>query len=151
MPTRKRAVLSGEVCEIFCFNEVLVARIKNQVAAVRGLSRVFRVLGDETRARIVYALSQADRLCVCDIAQIVGLSLPAVSHHLRVLRELDMARARKEGKIVFYSLADDHVGALIQQGAQHASQKRNPFPRRPPRRSGVEPAGKQASGGKTKR
>ncbi len=140
MPTRKRAVLSGEVCEIFCSNEALVARIKEQVAAVEGLSRVFKVLGDETRARIVYALSQADRLCVCDIAQIVGLSLPAVSHHLRVLRELDIARARKEGKMVFYSLADGHVAALIRQGARHASEKRDLFSGR-----------KRVSGGKAKR
>ena len=122
MPTRKRAVLSGQVCEIFSFDEKLVTQIKRQVAASKGLSRVFKVLGDETRAKIVYALSQADRLCVCDIAQIVGLSLPAVSHHLRVLRELDMARATKEGKMVFYSLADDHVAALVKQGAAHASE-----------------------------
>ena len=62
MPTRKRAVLSGEMCEIFCFNEELVARIKKQVAAAKGLSRVFRVLGDETRARIVYALGETRTL-----------------------------------------------------------------------------------------
>ncbi len=120
MPTRKRAVLSGEVCEIFCFNEALVTQIRQQVGAVGELSRVFKVLGDETRARIVYALAQADRLCVCDIAQIVGLSLPAVSHHLRVLREHDIARSCKEGRIVFYSLADDHVASLVKQGAEHA-------------------------------
>ena len=125
MPTRKLAVLSGEVCEIFSFDAELVARIKKQVAAAAGLSRIFRVLGDETRARIVYALSQADRLCVCDIAQIVGLSLPAVSHHLRVLRELNMARACKEGKMVFYSLADDHVATLVRQGAEHASENKS--------------------------
>ncbi len=122
MPTRKRAVLSGEVCEIFSFDEALVTRIKKQLTGLEGLSRIFKVLGDETRARIVYALSQADQLCVCDIAQIVGLSLPAVSHHLRVLRELDIARARKEGKLVFYSLADDHVASLVRQAAEHAGE-----------------------------
>ena len=122
MPTRKRAVLSGQVCEIFSFNEVLVTRIKKQIAGLEGLADIFKVLGDETRARIVYALSQADQLCVCDIAQIVGLSLPAVSHHLRVLRELDIARARKEGKLVFYSLADDHVASLVRQAAEHAGE-----------------------------
>jgi len=130
MPTRKRAVLSGQVCEIFSFDEKLVTQIKRQVAASKGLSRVFKVLGDETRAKIVYALSQADRLCVCDIAQIVGLSLPAVSHHLRVLRELDMARANKEGKMVFYSLADDHVATLVKQAAAHASEIRTERPSR---------------------
>ena len=133
MPTRKRAVLSGEVCEIFSFDAALVARIKKQVAAAPGLSRIFRVLGDETRARIVYALAQADRLCVCDIAQIVGLSLPAVSHHLRVLRELDIARASKEGKLVFYSLADDHVAMLVRQGAEHAGENKSPRPDRSPK------------------
>lgn len=122
VPTRKRAVLSGEVCEIFSFDEALVTRIKKQLTGLEGLSRIFKVLGDETRARIVYALAQADCLCVCDIAQIVGLSLPAVSHHLRVLRELDIARARKEGKIVFYSLADDHVALLVRQAAEHAGE-----------------------------
>ncbi len=125
MPTRKRAVLSGEVCEIFSFDEVLVTRIKKQIAGLDGLSRIFKVLGDETRVKIVYSLAQADQLCVCDIAQIVGLSLPAVSHHLRVLRELDMARARKEGKMVFYSLADDHVASLVRQAAEHAGETRS--------------------------
>jgi DNA-binding transcriptional ArsR family regulator len=128
MPTRKRAVLSGQVCEIYSFDEVLVARIKKQVAASKGLSRIFKVLGDETRAKIVYALAQADRLCVCDIAQIVGLSLPAVSHHLRVLRELDIARANKEGKMVFYSLADEHVASLVKQGAEHAGETKSNRP-----------------------
>ncbi len=122
MSTRKRAVLSGQVCEIFSYDEATVARIRKQVAASQGLSRIFKVLGDETRAKIVYALAQAERLCVCDIAQIVGLSLPAVSHHLRVLRELDIARANKEGKMVFYSLADEHVASLVRQGAEHASE-----------------------------
>src|SRR5512136_452708 len=125
MPTRKRAVLSGQVCEIFSFDEALVTRIKKQIAGLEGLARIFKVLGDETRARIVYALSQADQLCVCDIAQIVGLSLPAVSHHLRVLRELGIARARKEGKMVFYSLADDHVAALVRQAAEHTSETKS--------------------------
>ena len=124
MPTRKRAVLSGQVCEIFSFDEALVTRIKKQLTGLEGLARIFKVLGDETRARIVYALSQADQLCVCDIAQIVGLSLPAVSHHLRVLRELDIARARKEGKLVFYSLADDHVASLVRQAAEHAGENK---------------------------
>ena len=133
MPTRKRAVLSGQVCEIFSFDEELVEQIKHQVAAVEGLSSVFQVLGDETRARIVYALAQADRLCVCDIAQIVGLSLPAVSHHLRVLRELDIARASKEGKLVFYSLADDHVATLVRQGAEHAGENKSPRRDRSPK------------------
>ena len=128
MPTRKRAVLSGQVCEIFSYDEALVARIKKQVTASEGLSRIFKVLGDETRAKIVYALSQADRLCVCDIAQIVGLSLPAVSHHLRVLRELDIARANKEGKMVFYSLADEHVASLVRQGAEHAGETKSNRP-----------------------
>ena len=122
MPTRKRAVLSGQVCEIFCYNEALVTQIKKQVTAAAGLSRIFQVLGDETRAKIIYALSLTDRLCVCDISQIVGLSLPAVSHHLRVLRELNMAHAKKEGKTVFYSLADDHVASLVKQAAQHANE-----------------------------
>jgi len=57
MPTRKRVVLSGEVCEIFSFDEALVTRIKKQMAGLEGLARIFKVLGDETRARIVYALS----------------------------------------------------------------------------------------------
>jgi DNA-binding transcriptional ArsR family regulator len=130
MPTRKRAVLSGEVCEIFSFDEATVARIKKQVTGLEGLSRIFKVLGDETRAKIVYALAQADQLCVCDIAQIVGLSLPAVSHHLRVLRELDIARARKEGKMVFYSLADDHVASLVKQAAEHARENKSHRPDR---------------------
>ena len=82
------------------------------------LAELFKVFGDSTRIRILYALFEAE-LCVCDIAQLLGLSQTAVSHQLRVLKNSKLVKFRREGKTVFYSLADDHVRRIIGQGMEH--------------------------------
>ena len=83
------------------------------------LAETFRVLGDPTRVRIVHALS-LNELCTSDLASVVSMSESAVSHQLRTLRQLQVVKSRREGKLVFYSLNDDHVRSLFQQGLEHA-------------------------------
>ena len=83
------------------------------------LAETFRVLGDPTRVRIVHALSLSE-LCTSDLASVVAMSESAVSHQLRTLRQLHVVKIRREGKLVFYSLDDDHVRSLFHQGLEHA-------------------------------
>lgn len=82
------------------------------------LAETFRALGDSTRAKIVHALAD-QTLCVCDLAQVVGVSEPAVSQHLRLLRSLRIVRGRRAGKMVYYSLEDEHVRALLDMALGH--------------------------------
>ena len=82
------------------------------------LADLFRVFGDSTRIKILYALHD-DELCVQDIANAVQLSQSAVSHQLRVLKTSKLVKFRKEGKTVFYSLADEHVIRILSQGMEH--------------------------------
>ncbi|MDO5602846.1 MAG: metalloregulator ArsR/SmtB family transcription factor [Oscillospiraceae bacterium] len=82
------------------------------------LAELFKVFGDSTRVKILYALFEAE-LCVCDMAQLLGLTQTAVSHQLRVLKNNKLVRFRRDGKTVFYSLSDDHVRRIIGQGMEH--------------------------------
>ena len=85
------------------------------------LAELFKVFGDSTRIKILYALFEAE-LCVCDISKLLGLTQSAVSHQLRVLKNSRLVKFRKEGKTVFYSLADDHVRKIIAQGMDHITE-----------------------------
>ena len=103
-------------CEVFCYDEAKVNRLKDAIAAEdsMGVAKVFKALADDTRIKIAYALCLEDELCVCDVANMIGSSTANASHHLRLLRNLGLAKYRKEGKRVFYSLDDDHLKQLIQ-------------------------------------
>lgn len=94
------------------------AALRERLLEVAGLSELFKVLGDETRTRILYLLSLQE-MCVCDIAEVMEMSLPAVSHHLRLLKLMRVVKYRREGKNVFYSLDDDHILGLIQLAKEH--------------------------------
>ena len=85
------------------------------------LAELFKVFGDSTRIKLLYALFEAE-LCVCDIAQLLGITQSAVSHQLRVLKNSRLVKFRKDGKTVFYSLADDHVRKIIAQGMEHVNE-----------------------------
>lgn len=89
------------------------------------LAETFRVLGDPSRVRIVHALSLSE-LCTSDLANVVGMSESAVSHQLRTLRQLHVVKSRREGKLVFYSLSDDHIRSLFQQGLEHTLETEAP-------------------------
>ncbi|MEE8219912.1 MAG: metalloregulator ArsR/SmtB family transcription factor [bacterium] len=85
-----------------------------------GLAEIFRALGDPTRVRILHSLA-ASELCVCDLAAILGMSQSAVSHQLRLLRSLRLVRHRREGRMVYYALDDDHIEKLLAQGLDHVA------------------------------
>lgn len=110
-----------DVCTTECVHvQAVEAAQKNMLSdqEVLGLAELFKILGDPTRVRILRALF-AGELCVCDLACLLGMSASAVSHQLRVLRAARLVRFRKEGKVVFYALDDDHVRGLVAEGLDH--------------------------------
>lgn len=109
------------VCEITFINQEKVKHVKRRLLSdrlLRQLAETFKVLGDPTRSRIIHALS-LEELCVCDIASLLGTTKSAVSHQLRVLRNMKVVSFRKEGKIAYYSLDDTHVRNLFDEGLKH--------------------------------
>lgn len=110
-----------EVCEITCINEEKVNRVKQQLAKENtvDVAEIFKALSDDTRLKIAYALTVEDELCVCDVANIIGSTTATASHHLRKLYHSGLAKSRKEGKLVFYSLDDECVKQLIQIAFEH--------------------------------
>ncbi len=90
---------------------------------VERLSRLFSAFADPTRLRILHALNVIDELCVCDLAALSDLSVSAVSHQLRLLRDRELVHARRDGRMVYYSLADEHVSQLMAIGAEHANER----------------------------
>src|SRR5258706_10570741 len=96
---------------------------RQDTATVQALADLFSILGDPTRVRIVDVLAEGE-LCVCDIAAEVGISESAVSHQLRLMRGMRIVRGRREGRSVYYSLDDQHVLDLFQQGLRHVSEER---------------------------
>ncbi len=82
------------------------------------LAELFKVFGDSTRIRILYVLFEAE-VCVCDLASALNMNQSAISHQLKILKQNKLVKARREGKSVFYSLADDHVRMIIAKGQEH--------------------------------
>ena len=109
------------ICDITCVDEEKVNRVKKSISQhnTQAVSQIFKSLSDDTRIKIAFSLSEEDELCVCDVANIVGCTTATASHHLRLLRNLGLAKYRKEGKLVFYSLDDEHVRQLIQIAFAH--------------------------------
>ena len=85
------------------------------------LAELFKVFGDSTRIRILYVLFEKE-VCVCDLAQTLNMTQSAVSHQLKILKQSKLVKARREGKSIFYSLADDHVRLIIDQGMEHVEE-----------------------------
>ncbi len=85
------------------------------------LAELFKIFGDSTRIRILYVLSEAE-LCVCHIAELLGMSQSAISHQLRILKGSKLVKYRREGKSIFYSLADSHVRTILDQGLEHVEE-----------------------------
>lgn len=110
-----------KVCEPPVIHEEKVDAARKKMISdgfLHKLSETFKVLGDTTRVKILYALSK-EELCVCDISVVLGMSQSAVSHQLRRLRDMKLVKYRKEGKVVYYSLDDDHIVKLFSQGLEH--------------------------------
>ena len=114
----------AERCEYLYVHEDVVKQVTSEMPQdeiLYDLAELFKVFGDSTRIKILYALFEAE-LCVCDMAQLLGLTQTAVSHQLRVLKNNKLVKFRREGKNIFYSLSDNHVRSILGQGMEHVSE-----------------------------
>ena len=110
-----------ECCDFIHAHEEIVERVRQELPdedTLYDLSELFRIFGDSTRIRILYVLFEAE-MCVCDIAEVLSMTQSAISHQLRLLKQAKLVKNRREGKTVYYSLADDHVRTIIDQGMEH--------------------------------
>ena len=108
-------------CEETEVHESAVEQVRRQLPedeVLYDLAELFKIFGDSTRVKILYALLESE-LCVCDIAKLMEVSQSAVSHQLRVLKGSKLVKFRREGKTLYYSLADDHVIRILSQGMEH--------------------------------
>ena len=110
-----------ECCETTEVHEELLKIVNETMPAeteLYDLAELFKVFGDSTRIRILFVLFEAE-VCVCDLAQALNMTQSAISHQLRILKQNKLVKNRREGKSIFYSLADDHVRTIIAQGREH--------------------------------
>ncbi len=114
-----------EVCEIQCIHEEDVKVAKDNMLndnTINELTEFFKVFGDATRIKILHALFQTE-MCVCDIAAVLEMNQSAISHQLRVLKSARLVKFRREGKVIYYSLDDNHVIDVLQQGLAHVKHR----------------------------
>ncbi len=112
------------ICELMHVHEEIVNRVSQEMPdedSLFDLSELFKVFGDSTRIRILYCLFESE-MCVCDIATLLNMTQSAISHQLSVLKKSKLVKSRRSGKTVFYSLADGHVRAIINQGMEHVKE-----------------------------
>lgn len=110
-----------EKCDCDVIHEDIVEEVKGkmpQEETLYDLAELFKVFGDSTRIRILWALDESE-MCVCDIAVLLNMTQSAISHQLRVLKQAGLVKNRRQGKVVFYSLEDDHVRAIFEKGLEH--------------------------------
>jgi len=110
-----------ERCDCDVIHEEIVNLVKSKMPreeSLYDLAELFKVFGDSTRIKILWALD-ASEMCVCDIAVLLNMTQSAISHQLRVLKQAKLVRSRKDGKIVYYSLDDEHVRQIFDQGLIH--------------------------------
>lgn len=119
----EREVQEG-VCEFMHVHEEIVEKVEKAMPdeqQLLDLSEFFKVFGDSTRIKILYVLSQSE-MCVCDIATLLQMGQSAISHQLRMLKQMRLVTFRREGKTVFYKLADSHIQTILAQGMEHISE-----------------------------
>lgn len=114
-------MIKKDTCEIYCYDEEKVNRIQGnlQTVDISSVAQMLKAIADENRAQITYALCQDDELCVCDIANIIGVTVANASHHLRTLHKQGIVKFRKEGKLAFYSLDDEHIRQIMMIALAH--------------------------------
>lgn len=115
--------------EIFCDCDVIHSDVVDAVKKkmpdeneLYDLSDFFKVLGDSTRAKIIWALDE-NEMCVCDLAVLLNMTKSAISHQLSLLRQENLVKNRREGRVVFYSLADNHIKEIFEKGLEHIREK----------------------------
>ena len=110
-----------EVCDYLHVHPELVGQLRAQLPqdeTLSDLADLYKIFGDTTRIKILYVLFETE-LCVCDIAQVLDMTQSAISHQLRLLKASKLVKFRREGKTIFYSLADEHVRTIIDMGMEH--------------------------------
>ena len=124
LPKNKIADQPDDTCDVNFVDETKVAAVRRAMQpepVFRAAADIFKTLSDPTRVKILYSLSLRE-LCVCDLANLLGRSSSSVSHALRVLRHQKLVKFRKQGKIAYYSLDDEHIDHLIAEGIKHAGE-----------------------------
>lgn len=119
-----RQTEEAPVCDYMHAHPDIVEKVKNKMAdenKLFDLAELFKIFGDSTRIKILYTISMTD-MCVCDIAQILGMTVSAVSHQLSILRRAKLVGTRRQGKSVFYYLQDEHVDLILEKGFEHISE-----------------------------
>lgn len=113
-----------EICDCNVIHQETVDKVRETMpddTLLYDLSDFFKVLGDSTRVKIMWALDSSE-MCVCDLAVLLNMTKSAISHQLRELRRANLVKSRREGKIVYYSLVDDHVRDVFEKGVEHISE-----------------------------
>ncbi len=119
-------VLGMECCEQVQVHDALVEQVRVHMpeeSELFDLAELFKIFGDSTRIKILYVLFEHE-VCVCDIAELLGMTQSAISHQLRIIKASRLVKARREGKTVYYSLADDHVKQIIGMAKEHLEEER---------------------------
>lgn len=114
----------AESCAVHHDNKDLVNRVEKQIPReedLYDLADFFKVFGDTTRIKILYVLRFSE-MCVCELADTLKMTQSAISHQLRVLKQMDLVKARRDGKAIFYSLADDHIAIILDVGLEHINE-----------------------------
>ncbi len=113
-----------ECCDFIHAHEDIIKKVNALMPedeCLYDLAELFKLFGDCTRIKILYVLFEAE-MCVCDLAQLLGMTQSAISHQLRALKQSKLVKSRRDGKTIFYSLADSHVRTIINQGMEHISE-----------------------------
>ncbi len=111
----------NERCDESCPHKDIVSQVRATMPPedeLLDLAELFKVFGDTTRVKILYVLFESE-MCVCDIAELLGISQSAISHQLRIIKQAKLIKSRRSGKTVYYSLADGHVGTIIGVAKEH--------------------------------
>ncbi len=111
-------------CEYMHIHKDLVKKVEETMPLTEelfDLAEFFKIFGDSTRIKILYVLFESE-MCVCDIAQVLNMTVSAISHQLRILKQARLVKFRKEGKSVFYSLSDDHIKKILDNGIEHINE-----------------------------
>ncbi len=119
-----RNLQPNERCDCNVIHEDIVNQVKEKMPeeeTLYDLAELFKIFGDTTRIKILWALDEAE-MCVCDISVLLNMTQSAISHQLHVLKQAKLVKSKREGKIVFYSLEDEHVRIIFDQGLVHINE-----------------------------
>ncbi len=113
-----------ETCDDICIHQDVVNEVSHDMPEeeqLYDLAEFFKVFADSTRIKILYVLLRSE-MCVCDLADVLGVTQSAVSHQLRLLKQMDLVKFRRDGKTIYYSLADSHIENILSQGFEHINE-----------------------------